>query len=68
MYTCTPDGDYILDTLPSNRNIVVAAGFNGQGFKMGPLIGKILMQMALEVNLSEDAKNYLQYFRFSRFL
>jgi glycine/D-amino acid oxidase-like deaminating enzyme len=46
MYTNTPDHDFILDTLPGCPNIVVGAACSGHGFKMGPLVGKILADVA----------------------
>lgn len=55
MYSMTPDEDFILDFLPlkpnamcsTNGSILVAAGFSGHGFKMGPLIGRIMADLAL---------------------
>ena len=41
----TPDGDFILDFLPQNKNIIIAAGFSGHGFKMAPEVGEILADM-----------------------
>lgn len=55
MYSMTPDEDFILDFLPSpldkkqrhSGGVIVAAGFSGHGFKMGPLIGRIMADLAL---------------------
>lgn len=47
LYTNTDDGHFVIDTLPSQRNVVVAAGFSGHGFKFGITIGKILTNLAL---------------------
>ena len=48
MYTMTPDHQFILDRLPgSMSNVVIGAGFSGHGFKMGPLIGSIMADLAL---------------------
>ncbi|GAQ89326.1 sarcosine oxidase [Klebsormidium nitens] len=52
MYSMTPDEDFILDFLPlpdqpkQKGPILVAAGFSGHGFKFGPLIGKIMADLA----------------------
>lgn len=48
MYTNTPDGHFILDHLPSNKNVVFAAGLSGHGFKFAPVIGEILADLAIE--------------------
>lgn len=61
MYSMTPDEDFILDFLPCSAagtgdlaengdlhsGILVAAGFSGHGFKMGPLVGRIMADLAL---------------------
>ncbi|MEO8422611.1 MAG: FAD-dependent oxidoreductase [Actinomycetota bacterium] len=43
LYTNTPDGEFVLDRLGP---IVVGSPCSGHGFKFGPLIGKILADMA----------------------
>lgn len=49
LYSITPDGDYVLDFVGGEfgRDVVVAGGFSGHGFKMGPIVGKILAEMAI---------------------
>ncbi|NWZ30093.1 SOX oxidase, partial [Asarcornis scutulata] len=47
MYTNTPDGDFILDRHPKHSNIVIGAGFSGHGFKLAPVVGKLLCQLSL---------------------
>ncbi|WP_141430803.1 N-methyl-L-tryptophan oxidase [Bacillus sp. 03113] len=44
----TPDGHSIVGRLPNEKNIVVACGFSGHGFKMAPAIGKITADILLE--------------------
>lgn len=50
MYSMTPDGDFIIDFLGGEfgKDVVVAGGFSGHGFKMGPAVGKILAEMAVQ--------------------
>lgn len=48
LYTNTPHEDFIIDHHPENPNIVIGAGFSGHGFKFGPLLGKVLSELALE--------------------
>mmetsp|Transcript_33675 Transcript_33675/g.73529 ORF Transcript_33675/g.73529 Transcript_33675/m.73529 type:complete len:438 (-) Transcript_33675:132-1445(-) len=48
MYTLTPDQDFLLDFLPDcDQKVVIGAGFSGHGFKLGPLVGKVMADMAL---------------------
>lgn len=47
MYTNTPDEDFILDIHPAWKNIVIGAGFSGHGFKLSPVVGQILGQLAM---------------------
>lgn len=47
MYTWTPDEDFIIDELPGYPGIFVGCGFSGHGFKLAPIVGKILSQLAL---------------------
>lgn len=64
MYTNTRDENFILDCLPSNKNIVVGAGFSGHGFKFAPLIGDILADLAT----GKTAEFPLKPFSIHRFL
>ncbi|XP_013421768.1 peroxisomal sarcosine oxidase isoform X2 [Lingula anatina] len=59
----TPDYDFILDKHPMWDNIVIGAGFSGHGFKLSPLIGKLLANMVLEKPITIDMKP----FKISRF-
>jgi len=46
MYTVTPDRNFILDKHPKWKNIVIGAGFSGHGFKLSPVVGKVLAELA----------------------
>ncbi|XP_029468568.1 peroxisomal sarcosine oxidase isoform X2 [Rhinatrema bivittatum] len=63
MYTNTPDENFILDHHPSFQNIIVGAGFSGHGFKLSPVIGKILC--ALSLGKAPDC--HMEPFRLQRF-
>ncbi|XP_064612435.1 peroxisomal sarcosine oxidase-like [Liolophura sinensis] len=63
MYTMTPDHHFVLDRHPRYRNIIIGAGFSGHGFKMAPVVGKVLGQLSLGQSPSYD----LTPFRISRF-
>ncbi|KAF6096152.1 pipecolic acid and sarcosine oxidase [Phyllostomus discolor] len=59
----TPDGHFILDRHPKYDNIVIGAGFSGHGFKLSPVVGKILYELSMKLTPSYD----LTPFRISRF-
>ncbi|XP_025332134.3 peroxisomal sarcosine oxidase isoform X1 [Canis lupus baileyi] len=63
LYTNTPDGHCILDRHPKYDNIVIGAGFSGHGFKLAPVVGKILCELSMKLTPSYD----LTPFRMSRF-
>lgn len=44
MYTWTPDEDFIIDELPAFPAIYIG----GHGFKLAPIVGKILSELVLE--------------------
>jgi sarcosine oxidase len=46
-YTCTAKEDFVLDLHPECPRIAVGAGFSGHGFKLAPLSGRILAELAL---------------------
>ncbi|MBX2917070.1 MAG: N-methyl-L-tryptophan oxidase [Cyclobacteriaceae bacterium] len=48
LYTNTPDENFIMDFLPENNNVVVAAGFSGHGFKFASVVGEVLSDLALK--------------------
>ena len=45
MYTMTPDENPVIDTVPGT-NIVIGVGFSGTGFKLGPVTGAMLADLA----------------------
>ena len=42
----TPDGDAVIGSLPGSPNVLVAAGFSAHGFKVAPVIGAALADLA----------------------
>lgn len=56
----TPDEDFIVDHLPGDSRVVLAAGFSGHGFKFGAVIGQMLSDLALDGTLraSLDGKPF----------
>jgi len=47
-YTNTSNEDYIIDHHPDNPACVIGAGFSGHGFKLGPVTGRALADLALD--------------------
>ena len=62
MYTNTPDEHFVLDH--ASEHVVVGAGFSGHGFKMAPLVGDVLADLAFGRAPRVD----LSPFRLSRLL
>ncbi|XP_074176059.1 peroxisomal sarcosine oxidase isoform X3 [Rhinolophus sinicus] len=59
----TPDEHFILDRHPKYDNIVIGAGFSGHGFKLSPVVGKILCELSMKLTTHYD----LTPFQMSRF-
>ncbi|PHT39977.1 putative sarcosine oxidase [Capsicum baccatum] len=66
MYSVTPDEDYVIDFLGGEfgEDVVIAGGFSGNGFKMGPIVGKILADLVMD---GETKDVELMHFRIERF-
>lgn len=66
LYSMTPDEDFVIDFLGGEfgNDIVVAGGFSGHGFKMGPLIGKVLADLVID---GETKDVELSHFKLGRF-
>ncbi|XP_062588159.1 peroxisomal sarcosine oxidase-like isoform X1 [Saccostrea cucullata] len=54
MYTNTPDKQFVLDHHPAWKNIIIGAGFSGHGFKLSPVVGKVLSEMVMDKSPSYD--------------
>lgn len=62
-YELTPDEDFIIDHHPLYKNVVIAGGFSGHGFKFASVVGEVLADLALNGRTSWD----ISPFRLSRF-
>ncbi|XP_059643501.1 probable sarcosine oxidase [Cornus florida] len=66
LYSMTPDEDFVVDFLGGElaEKVVVAGGFSGHGFKMAPVVGRIVGDLVV----SGEAKGVeLKHFRLGRF-
>ena len=59
----TPDEVPVLGAAPGLRGLVIATGFSGHGFGMGPIAGQLMAEVIAEGKPSLD----LEGFRFGRF-
>lgn len=41
----TDDHSFVIDHHPQHKNVILASGFSGTGFKFGPCIGDIVADM-----------------------
>ncbi|GAA1464316.1 N-methyl-L-tryptophan oxidase [Williamsia maris] len=48
MYSTTPDHNFVIAEHPTQRNVVVACGFSGHGFKFVPVVGEILADLVID--------------------
>ena len=46
-YENSPDGNLIIDYLPGAKNVVVAGGGSGHGFKLSPVVGEMTAEFIL---------------------
>ena len=53
-FTCSPDGQFIIDRLPNHKRVTFACGFSGHGFKFMPVIGEILADLATNGKTKHD--------------
>ena len=63
LYTMTPDKNFLLDRHPLYKNVLIAGGFSGHGFKFTTLLGRILTDLAIK----GETKNDISLFKISRF-
>jgi sarcosine oxidase len=54
LFTNTCDEHFIIDMLPDDPRVILAAGFSGHGFKFCSVVGEILADLALEGNTKHD--------------
>jgi sarcosine oxidase len=47
LYTMSPDGDFIVGSRRASNRVHYAAGLSGHGFKLGPVLGDALADLAL---------------------
>lgn len=63
LYTMSPDSHFIVDLHPQWKNVAIACGFSGHGFKFVPVIGEVLADLALN-GRTEHSTQFLGLSRF----
>lgn len=53
-YTLTPDQNPVVGRHPDHEQVVVACGFSGHGFKLTPVLGEVLADLAVDGSTSYD--------------
>ena len=48
LFTNSPDEHFIIDRLPDNPCVAVAAGFSGHGFKFCSVVGEIMTELVID--------------------
>jgi glycine/D-amino acid oxidase-like deaminating enzyme len=64
IYDMSPDTRAILDRAPGVDGLFLAAGFSGSGFKISPMVGACMAELAVHGRATSAD---IQPFRFSRF-
>ncbi len=55
-YTLTPDEDFAVGHHPASDRVVLACGFSGHGFKLTPVLGEVLADLAVEGATAYDLR------------
>lgn len=50
LFTRSPTEDFVIDTHPKMKNVVIFTGCSGHAFKFGTLLGKMLVHLTLDPN------------------
>ena len=65
-YDFTPDGNPVIDHVPSRRNLIVATGMSGHCFKLAPSLGKGTAELIIDGSVSSFDWSVFSYGRFRR--
>lgn len=61
-YTMTPDGHFVVDTHPNDKDLIFCAGLSGHGFKFTGVLGRALKDLVV----SEKTDLPIEFFNASR--
>jgi len=54
MYTLTPDEHFLIGRHPHQRNVIIAGGFSGHGFKFCSVVGELLADLVVNDSTKHD--------------
>ncbi len=57
-YTLTPDEHFVVGRHPEHDRVLVACGFSGHGFKLTPVLGEALADLAVDGSTSYDLAQF----------
>ena len=58
LYTTTPDGDFVIDTIPGFPQIAYFTGCNGSAFHRAPALGRTLAELVSEGKTAIDVSRF----------
>lgn len=62
-YTCTPDENFVVDTLPDSPQVTLVAGLSGHGFKFTSALGAVAAEL-VDRKVDRQAIDFLSVKRF----
>ena len=65
LYDVTPDWHHIMDAVPGMDGLYICAGTSGHGFKLAPIVGKMVAKLVLQGKQAEDNINLFSWDRFA---
>ena len=65
LYTSTPDSHPVIDTVDGVDGLYVCTGFSGHGFKLSPVVGTLMAELALDGRVSSIDITPLRMSRFA---
>ena len=63
MYDIPPDWNPIIGSVPDHKGVFVGVGFSGHGFKLAPIVGKLLSELVAD----QKTNSLIDRFNLSRF-
>lgn len=66
LYDITPDWHHVMDAAPGVDGLYICAGTSGHGFKLAPVVGKMMAKLVLQGKQAEDDINLFSWDRFAR--
>lgn len=58
LFTNSPDDHFIIDHHPESKDVCLAAGFSGHGYKFCSVVGEIMAQLVLDGRTQHDISDF----------